>query len=300
MLIEWLKYLSEPCPKYLRDMGLLHELIAIESRYNRCQKNWASHLDASRNFICKNISAAKGKVLVLGSGYLLDCPINQLTHDFAEVILVDLVHMKSVRKHYKDRANIRFIELDLTGSLKHIYDSFEHNRANMHGSKELIEQFLLDMPSILPDAFLDDGIDLVISLNLTSQLPIMVLEYIEKECRKLIKDDYELDTFFSERISTFAQNLIKNHILYLVNFAQAGADVLLLTDFERKVLSEEGQILERLNSLEGLDLIALLKSKNMSFANKENWTWDLAPYGELEASYAMELDVVAGKITPLY
>ncbi|NTF30965.1 hypothetical protein [Rhizobium skierniewicense] len=73
--------------------------VNLWARANRCEKAWAEHEDNSQRFIVS--AAAKLKqhrtAVVLGSGLLRDVPLQQLAAAFDTVVLVDLVHLASVR-----------------------------------------------------------------------------------------------------------------------------------------------------------------------------------------------------------
>ncbi len=80
MLAEWFRHLTTPCPRPLRDMGYLKELIAMDARHRRCREAWVSHLEACKNVILDAaLDVTRGvprrKAVVLGSGLLLDIPI---------------------------------------------------------------------------------------------------------------------------------------------------------------------------------------------------------------------------------
>ena len=116
MLSEWLKHLILPCPAPLRDMGYAKELIAIEARHRRCHDAWAPHLEHCKKVI---LDAAQDipheKAVVLGSGLLLDIPLQELSETFSDVVLVDIFHMPAVRKRIRDRTNVRLETADISG-----------------------------------------------------------------------------------------------------------------------------------------------------------------------------------------
>lgn len=140
MLAEWLSYLTTPCPKHLREMGYLREIIGTRSRYGRCRKAWEPHLQETKravlNAAAKTIS--KKKAVVLGSGLLYDVPLAELAAIFDEVVLIDIFHMPAVRRSATKYINVRLIAHDLTGG---------------------------DLP--------ESDADLVVSVNLLTQLPFI-------------------------------------------------------------------------------------------------------------------------------
>ncbi|MBT3359605.1 MAG: hypothetical protein HN403_08265 [Rhodospirillales bacterium] len=139
MLAEWFSYLTTRCPKHLREMGYLREIIATRSRYGRCKKAWEPHLQETRTTIlaAAGVTSHK-KVAVLGSGLLYDVPLAELAGIFEEVVLIDIFHMPAVRRAAAKFRNVRLIAHDLTGG---------------------------DLP--------ESDADLVVSVNLLTQLPFI-------------------------------------------------------------------------------------------------------------------------------
>ncbi len=143
MLLEIVKYLTTPCSRKARSMGYLKEAIGLEARHKRCLLTWASHLDASRALMMQaaGMCASKNRVVVLGSGGLFDIPLGQLSAMFEAVTLVDILHLRNVRRVVSGYSNVTLLEQDLTES-----GSWPHA-------------------------------DLTISANLVSQLPVIPLEH---------------------------------------------------------------------------------------------------------------------------
>ncbi|MBB4234775.1 hypothetical protein [Rhizobium esperanzae] len=127
--------------------------VNLWSRAGRCAAEWAEHEEKSRNAI--RMAAAdlrqKRTAVVLGSGLLRDVPIEELAKSFDTVVLVDLVHLASVRLRLaaKTYRNIRLIERDLSG-----YDDLAAGRV-----PEPLG-FLRSVPYL----------DFVVSANLLSQI----------------------------------------------------------------------------------------------------------------------------------
>jgi hypothetical protein len=49
MLSEALEFLLTPCLRFARQMGYLHEVIAIKARHARCRRAWAPHLERKKS-----------------------------------------------------------------------------------------------------------------------------------------------------------------------------------------------------------------------------------------------------------
>ncbi|MDX9697808.1 MAG: hypothetical protein RBT49_18595, partial [Bacteroidales bacterium] len=72
----------------LQKMQYTSDQQGIIKRYLREKEGWDIHISKTKQAVLQSSNTKKkGKVLVLGSGWLLDCPINELSQNFDEVIL---------------------------------------------------------------------------------------------------------------------------------------------------------------------------------------------------------------------
>ena len=155
MILEALNYLATrplTAKPFRRFVG---SSVSLWSRANRCARDWAGHEDNSKAAIRAAIADLRQRrtAVVLGSGLLRDVPIDDLCRNFDTVVLVDLVHLASVRLKLMRRRyrNVRLIERDLSG-----WDDLAAGRApDALG-------FLRSVPYL----------DLVVSANLLSQIGI--------------------------------------------------------------------------------------------------------------------------------
>ena len=113
-------------------------------------------------------------------------------------------------------------------------------------------------------SFLDDEqTDLVISLNILSQLPILPSHYLEEHLR-INQDD----------IQTMSRTIIERHLDYLARFSGA---VCLITDIEREIFDSSGKTIRRFSAL-----------NEVPFPWKsETWIWEIAPLGEESLDYCV-------------
>ncbi|EJT02559.1 hypothetical protein RCCGE510_20534 [Rhizobium sp. CCGE 510] len=148
--------------------------INLWSRAGRCSKDWADHEERSRNAIRAAAADLRQTrtAVVLGSGMLRDVPIEELARDFDTVVLVDLVHLASVRLWLTARGyrNVRLIERDLSG-----YDDLAAGREPEPLS------FLRSVPYL----------DFVVSANLLSQIGRGVKRRHEAEAGRMPEDTVE-------------------------------------------------------------------------------------------------------------
>ena len=249
MLAEWLKHLATPCPRHLKRMGYLRELIAIEARHGRCGQAWAPHLAYCRRLILKAAEGVgRGRATVLGSGWLLDVPVDELADMFDEVVLVDVFHMPSVAKRVAGRANVRLSADDVTGLIRATY-------------RHVIEGKTGPLPPPVADAGLLAGSDFVVSANVLTQLPLMPMAWVREKGRG----------YDEEETKVFARRIVEHHLDLL---AALPGRVCLLTETERLVVAGR-EVLHRIDPLFGA-----------AFPYRgRRWTWDIAPRPELSSRY---------------
>ena len=230
MIIETLKYCFHfiSCPKYIRELGLLSDLIGIESRYSRCKQAWEPHLANSRRVILETAEGLKKRdsVIIFGAGSLHDVPLKELSEIFTEVHLVDIFFLQGTINEIKKYSNVEFHEVDVTGVLRKAYE--------MVNSK-LLSSEIETLSKTIPKHFANDEFDLVISLNLLSQLPMAIKNYIEESNISRLKNNQIFDYFY--------RSLILNHLIFLRSFALRGSKVLLISDTEKMVYSQDSKSL---------------------------------------------------------
>ena len=180
MLYELYTYVTTPCPQYVRHMDYLSEAIAMRGRHLRNRTAWQPHLEQTRRAI---LSAAEGsrnrsKVVILGSGLLLDVPLEELSAMFREVVLLDIVFLPEVYKRVKRYGNVRLVQHDVTNMAQKLYENIRSGQPELPSAA----------PSV-PD--IDKNTGLVISLNILSQLWVMPRTYALKKLRNLEEEDVD-------------------------------------------------------------------------------------------------------------
>jgi hypothetical protein len=248
MILEALTYLTTPCPYYLRRLGYLGELIGIAARHRRCRAAWAEHLANSRAVIEEAIALTPGRAraVVLGSGLLADVPLAALAAAFAEVVLIDLVHLRATRRLVRGYRRVRLVEADVTGIL------------------EPLARAPLSLPAPRATLGIDAEADLVVSANLLSQLPILPIVWLDRQ-RALGA------ALSAEAIVAYGRALIEDHLALL---GRLPGVVALTTDVERLNFAADrpdALPLEREDALLGATLPWSGRS----------WIWRIAPAPEL-------------------
>lgn len=209
MLLEAFKHFTTPCAPHLKSMGYLRELIALDSRYTRCQSAWHPHLENTKSVITDAVDATsnRNKVVVLGAGILSDVPIKKLSDRFESVLLVDVCFLNKTRRHLKGFSNVVLATSDITDVA-----------AQLHAGAP-------PKPSIPAEISLADA-DLVISANILSQLPIIPTEYYQQ-----IKPSIDHDTVY-----TFGRKIVANHLAYLKT---CPGHICLISEIERQYCNRD-------------------------------------------------------------
>lgn len=245
MISEWLTHLTTPAPKPVKRLGYLKEQIAIAARYRRHAPAWKYHLERSRRFVMWTAAntADQNKVVILGSGGLLDVPLGDLAEDFNEVVLVDIFHSPAVRGWAAQYPNARLVEADLTGLID-----------------DLAEGELPDAPPlpVIPDA----DADLVVSLNLLGQLPLVPQRHLPDKHGK-----------------AFGAEIQRQHLRAL---QELPGRVCLITETHREYV-EDDEVDEVEPALADIKLPE----------PDERWIWNIAPAPEVERDRDLRLRIAA-------
>ena len=145
----------------------------IISRYLYEKDNWENHLSNTKRFILNSIKELKEpSIAVLGSGWLLDVPVNELKPISKKITLIDIIHPKQIVNRFKNDNKIEFIRADLTGGL--IEQIYNLKLKNIAKNNTLIR-------NLQPQLNLDlNEYNYVISVNILNQLDILLKDYLLK------------------------------------------------------------------------------------------------------------------------
>ena len=246
ILRAWLDYMSSPVPRHLRQMGYVQELRALRARRERCRSAWDSHLSHTRAVILDAAAQCEQRrsALVVGSGLLFDIPLEALSRQFERVVLVDIVHAWSVHRAAARFHNVHLLPLDVTGVVKRC-----HGLARRRTPARL--------PQHKVERLAGERFDLVASVNILSQLPVVPNGYMSRRIRSLAET----------RTREFSRALVTNHLDWLCSFPGVAC---LITDLERLCYGDCG-LVSREESLWGVALPE----------GGRDWLWDLAPRPEM-------------------
>lgn len=260
MLKEFLTHLFTFTSRHVKEMGYLHELIAISARYKRCRRAWQPHLDASKDFILKAVHSCPHhkKAVILGSGLLLDIPLAELSEAFEEVLLVDIVHLPATKRKASRYPNVFILNADITGAAHAVYKTRRITP--------------IETTTGFPGC--DSKTSLLISANLLSQLSLCPASFLIEKCHV-----NEID------VQKWEKNLVKDHLKRLANLA---CTVCLLTDRSISCKDKNGKIYDVRDTLHGIR--PEMELTNIRYQAK--WQWDVAPLGEISNDYSMTLEVM--------
>ena len=159
--------------KILRNMNLISDQEGIMQRYIREKENWDPHLEKTKQYIIDCLSGKSVSTLsVLGSGWLLDLPVDFLAEKFSEVYLYDIHHPKQITHKLKKFSTFKFITADITGGLlTQVY----HAAKTYTRKKEKAPLEKLELQEFRPR----EESEFTISLNILNQLDILVIDYLK-------------------------------------------------------------------------------------------------------------------------
>ncbi|MDQ0419591.1 hypothetical protein J2045_000604 [Peteryoungia aggregata LMG 23059] len=217
MILEALNYAATWPLTSAGHRPFIRSSVSLWARANRCRAAWAEHERRTKAAILATAEGCRQRrtVVVLGSGLLRDVPVMELSRLFDTVVLVDLVHLASVRGWLtmKGLKNVRLIERDLSG----------------------LDALLAGQP-LEPLAFLRQVpyLDLVVSANLLSQIGI--------GASRRLNGHAEEETFVRQVIAAHAEGL-----------AQIAAETCLVTDVGYTVMDRTGGRHETVDLMHGVD-----------------------------------------------
>jgi hypothetical protein len=185
--------------RVIRKMGYIRDQEGIMNRYLGESENWKLHLDNTRNFITASFrDTSVRKLAVLGSGWLLDVPLDQLADRYERVFLVDICHPPQIVKKVESMAGIELVEADLTGgALEQVWFITRHEPDITANS--LTSRIELSTP------LEEIGADAYVSVNTLNQLDIILCDYLRQfrsiEMRSLEPFRHKLQRFHIDWIT---------------------------------------------------------------------------------------------------
>ncbi|MFZ5940108.1 MAG: hypothetical protein ACOYXB_06000 [Bacteroidota bacterium] len=153
----------------LRAMGFFSDQEGIISRYLAEKEGWDLHLRNSREFILDFVAQSNCKtVAILGSGWLLDLPLEEMSRQLDRILLLDIRHPAQVREKVARYPGVELLETDLSGG------AIAFAWQAVKKSSFQPEKMVLRVPALPFEP------DCLISLNILNQLDIIPGDYLQK------------------------------------------------------------------------------------------------------------------------
>jgi hypothetical protein len=247
-----------------RKMGYYDDQDGIMRRYRREGNAWKEHLDKTKAFIIKASSERKkDKVSILGSGWLLDVPITELSDMFAQVWLFDIRHPEEVKRKVSKMTNVFLVETDISGFVLPLYSCIQNSRSNR---KEC------DVTTLIPQFDFDlKDFDFIVSCNILNQLDILLVDYV----KRFIKNN----TVAEDQLRKIIQ---ENHVRMLPIQKSC-----LISDVEELSIGKNDHIQNQQS---------LVFAENMSCEYNDTWMWHFDNYHTYHPDYKTWFKVKAWQI----
>lgn len=259
MLAELAVWAGVTAERPARQLGYARAAVSLWSRRRRCAKAWGEHEANTRAFALEAAQCCKRHetVWVLGAGTLADVPLAELCALFRRVIVFDIALLPGARRAAK------------------WFDNAELRLADITGVVAPLSEWRLGMPLPIPpaDAMRDlDPVppDCVLSLNVLSQLPLLPMEYVQKQ------------GITTATAGSFGRDIVQAHLDGLREF---GCPVALVADAKRVWRSRAGEVVVSESAI--LD-VALPEPR-------KTWIWPVAPRGEIDQEAGLEMTVQASR-----
>jgi hypothetical protein len=248
--------------KSIRRMGFIVDQEGIMNRYMRESSNWLHHLERTQKFISASFAQTEAEtVAVLGSGWLLDVPLDHLLKRFRHIYLVDIHHPIQIRKKTAALKQVELIEADLTGgAIEKIWQYYNESLTPPeNGPVPLHLHLEPPLTHIQPEA--------MISVNLMNQLDIILCDYILKQKH-----------FQQEDLTPFRATIQAFHLDWISK--KPGC---LVTDINEEVTDKNKTISSK----------ALLYTDLPEGIRHDSWWWDFDSLGTYHPGSRTRMEVQA-------
>jgi hypothetical protein len=228
--------------KILHRMGYYNYQRGLIYHHFEEEGSWNSHLRNCRDFVLKALDFYKpSKVTVLGSGWLLDLPLEEMCDSVAEINLVDIIHPPEVKEQAGKLKKVFLREEDVSGGLiTEVWEKCRH-RLFFNKLRSLDEIRIFEyQPKFDPG--------MIISLNIMTQLENLPLEFIKK---RSVNNE--------ESYVCFRKEVQSKHLSFLENHKSV-----LITDISEIITDNSG------NSTENPSVLTDLPEAKL----KVEWTWN--------------------------
>lgn len=232
-------------PEYrriLHRMGYYNYQNGLIYRHLNQNMGWNTHLEHCREFILRAADIVKpSKISVLGSGWLMELPLAELSERVEKITLSDIVHPPEVKEQSARLGNVFLEESDLSGGL--IAEVW-----SKAGHRTFLNKLKSPDSITIPEYFSAEDPGMVISLNLLTQLEILPEKLLRKKC-----------SAGNTEFIRFKQRVQESHLNFLKKYRSV-----IISDVEEIFLNADGS--REVNNT----LLAQLPESRLS----ESWIWD--------------------------
>ncbi len=271
--------------------------LGIASRHKRCARYWKPHLELSKQFISSALQNARpATVVILGAGRLLDVPISDLSEKTKQVVLVDwdpgvTLAWENARRTLEARGvTVATQQSDVTGRLTQWTKALDSLPVTSSASdaRELLVS-LVELPAL--ETF-PEGIraDLLISLNLLSQLGLYWEDRVRSRLGTLMSDDGIFSDSSLEKALQSTMRCLEEEHLSLLSNSEAETIVLLSDEWFHYYRQQQSEW----RTDAALRTVFPPALANYSIIERDSWLWHLAPqwleqldYGEIHTVRAL-------------
>ncbi len=251
--------------RILRRMGYIFDQSGIYNRYAREMENWNAHLEKTKQYICNFIINNQfDTASILGSGWLLDIPLDFLSPRLEKIVLYDVNHPAQIKQKLKEYRCVKLVTADITGGLiQSVYGAVKLFRKNKKKTGITELKFTGFRPSEQTDCY--------ISLNVLNQLDILIIDYLKK---------YRI--YSPEELNVLRTAIQKSHL-----DTMPGNRSCLITDYEELMYRDEDPPV----TLKKLLYTDLPEGKNI-----QRWEWLFDTTGSYNKGYNTLFKVIAMQI----
>jgi hypothetical protein len=227
--------------RILQRMGYYDYQQGLVYRHLVQENGWHGHEKRCREYILKAVERLQPeKITVLGSGWLLDLPLSELSERTKRIILADIVHPPTVREQVQRFSNVELQDIDISGGLiQNVWNKtsghFFFNRLKSYNEIQV------------PELTLDDP-GLLISLNILTQIESLPLRFLEGRVKKSGND-----------ILDFRKHIQEKHLALLLKHKSV-----LISDIAEVFTDRSGSISE----------VSTLLADMPEGLMEKTWQWD--------------------------
>jgi hypothetical protein len=168
---QFLNIFGNPDKQMFRKMGYFDDQSGIFRRYQREREHWDVHLENTRQFAMEAMQGKNRKsAAVLGSGWLLDVPLEEMSRYFEKLYLYDIRHPATVKKRVKSLGNVELRVYDISCFARSVFEYVKQyrNRKERPPISMIQSQTTFDLSRF----------DFVFSCNILNQLDILLVDYL--------------------------------------------------------------------------------------------------------------------------